>query len=52
MAADEKIEQVEKINKTYLNDFLQYMSYLIDKNEMQEQEDKFQDNLRKAKKNR
>jgi len=33
----------------YLSDYFQFLSYLIEKGEMQEQEDQFQETLRKAK---
>lgn len=33
----------------YLNDYFQYLSYMIEKAEMEEQEDAFQETLRKAK---
>ena len=48
--ADEKIGEVEKIYQIHLNDFLQYLSYLIDKGEAEKQESDFQENLRKARK--
>lgn len=50
--ADEKIEKIAEINQQYLNDTLTFLSYLITKQEAEEEEDKFQENLRKAKKGR
>jgi hypothetical protein len=47
--ADEKVEKVAEVYQIHLNDFLQYLSYLIDKGEAEKQEMDFQDNLRKAK---
>ena len=35
-----------------MNDYLQFLSYLIDKGEADRLEDEFQENLRKAKKGR
>lgn len=46
---DEKIEKIEKIYQLYLADFLQYLSYMIEKGEMEEEEEAFQETLRKAK---
>ena len=40
--ADEKIEAVGKISQLYLTDFLQFLSYLIEKSIAEEAEDKFQ----------
>ena len=50
--SDEKIEKVGKVYQIYLNDYLQYLSYMIEKGQVEEEEDKFQENLRKAKKGR
>ena len=47
--ADEKLEKVAEIKQQYLTDFLTFLSYLIQKGEMEEQEDKFQETIRKAK---
>ena len=47
--ADEKIDKVGEISGQYLNDYMQFLSYLIEKNDMQYAEDEFQENLRKAK---
>ena len=49
---DEKIEKIGEISGLYLSDYLQFLSYLIDKGEAERQEDEFQENLRKAKKGR
>lgn len=50
--ADEKIDKVGEIYQQYVNDYLQFLSYLIDKGVAEKEEDTFQDNLRKAKKGR
>lgn len=47
--ADEKIEKVAQVNQQYVNDFLTFVTYLIKKGEMQDQEDEFQDLIAKAK---
>lgn len=49
---DEKIEKVGEVYQIYLSDFLQYMTYLIDKQQAEDEEDKYQEVLRKAKKGR
>ena len=49
---DEKIEKVGEVYQLYVSDYLQYLSYLIDKGEAERQEDEFQETLRKAKKGR
>lgn len=49
---DEKIEKIGEVYQTYLSDFLQYMTYLIDKQQADDEEDKFQEQLRKAKRGR
>jgi len=36
----------------YVSDYLQYLSYLIEKAEVDRKEDTFQENLRKAKRGR
>lgn len=48
--ADEKIEKVGEVLGQYLNDYMQFLSYMIEKNDMQRAEDEFQETLRKAKK--
>ena len=50
--ADKKITEVEKIYQLYLNDYFQFLSYLIEEGEMDDEEEKYQDQLRKAKKGR
>lgn len=42
--------EIDRIKNSYLTDFLFYLTYLIQKGEADEAEDKFQENLRKAKK--
>ena len=49
---DEKIEKVGEVYQIYLSDFLQYMTYLIDKQQAEDEEERFQQNLRNAKKRR
>ena len=46
---DEKIDKVGEVYQYYLNDYLQFLSYLIDKGEADRAEDAFQDQLRRAK---
>ena len=50
--SDEKIEKVREVYQLYLNDYLTFLSYLIDKQEAERAEDEFQNNLRKLKKGR
>jgi hypothetical protein len=47
--ADSKIEKIAEINQQYLADVLTLLTFLTLKQEMEEKEDKFQENLRKAK---
>ena len=47
--ADEKITQVARVQQEYLTETLTFLTYLIKKGEMEEREDAFQENLRKAK---
>ena len=47
--ADEKVQEVEKINQMYLTDIFFYMTYLGDKTIADEADEKFQEGLRKAK---
>lgn len=49
---DEKIEKVREVYQEYLNDYLTFLSYLIDKGEAERQEDEFQELRRKATKGR
>ena len=50
--AGEKIEKVHQIYQEYLADTLQFLTYSLEKAKAEEIEDKFQENLRKAKKGR
>lgn len=50
--ADEKVEKIERIYQLHLNDYLQYLSFMIEKQQVDDEEDKFQENLRKVKKGR
>lgn len=47
--ADGSIEKIAEINQQYITDFFTYLTYLIQKGEADEEEDKFQENIRKAK---
>ena len=49
---DEKIDKVGEVYQLYLADYLQFLSYLIDKGEAEKKEDEFQEQLRKAKNGR
>ena len=48
-SVEEKIEKVGEIYQIHLNDYLQYLTYMIEKGDMEEEEDKFKEQLRKAK---
>lgn len=48
-AAEEDFTKVEKINQSYLLDFLQWLSYSIDKGYAEEEQDKYEEQRRKAK---
>ena len=50
--ADEKITKIGEVSGQYLNDYLLLLTYLIDKAEVDRAEDKYQENLRKAKRGR
>lgn len=50
--ADEKITKIAEVYQIYLTDFLQFYSYLIQKSDVDEAEDKFQDQRRKLNKGR
>ena len=50
--AEKKIEEIEKINASYLNDFFQLLSYTIEEQEADEAQDKFDEQRRKAMKGR
>ena len=47
--ANETFIQIPQVKQAYLNDFLTYLSYLIDKAEVDDAEDKYQETLRKQK---
>ena len=49
--ADEKIEKIAEVSKQYLTTTLEFLSYTIEKSYVDELEDKFQDNLRKQRRN-
>ena len=51
-ASDSKIEKVREIYQEYLNDFLTYLSWLIDKGRAEEAQDKFDEERRKMMKRR
>ena len=46
---NEKADKIGEIYQMYLNDYLQYLSYLIDKAEVDRAEDEFQETIRRAK---
>ena len=50
--ANEEITKVAEIYQIHLNDFLTFLTYRIQKGEMEEVEDKFQQTLRDAKRKR
>ena len=50
--ADEKIEKIPQVYQTYLNDAFTYLTYMIKKGEMEDEEDKYQENRRKSMKGR
>lgn len=50
--ADEKIEKIGKVSQIYLTDYFTFLTYLIEKGDADEKEDKYQDNLRKLQKGR
>lgn len=47
-AGEDPLKAIE-IKQMYLTDFMVWLSYMFEKGEAEEEEDKFQDNLRKAK---
>ena len=49
MVADEKIEKVATIYQLYLADYLQFVTFKIDKAHADEDQDKFEEMLRKTK---
>ena len=50
--AEKKIEEIEKINQMYLSDFFQLLTYMIDESVANEEQDKFDEQRRKAMKGR
>ena len=50
--ADSKIEKIGEIYQKNLLDVFQFLTYLCDKAEADEAEDKFQEQMRKAKRGR
>ena len=50
--ADNHIPKVAQVKQEYLTDFLTFLTYLIQKGEMEEAEDKWQEARRKAMKGR
>lgn len=50
-AGEDPLKAIE-IKQMYLTDFMVWLSYMIEKGEAEEEEEKFQDNLRKARKGR
>ena len=50
--ADKKPSEIAKINQEYITDFFTLLTYIIQANEAESEEDKFQENLRKAKRGR
>ena len=51
-AAGEDPLKAVAIKQMYLTDYLVWLSYMIEKGEADEEEDRYQEQLRKAKKNR
>ena len=47
--AEAKIEEIERLSRWYVLDFLQLLSYQIDKADVDKIEDEYQENIRKAK---
>ena len=47
--ADNSITKVAEVNQQYIQDTLTFLTYLIKKGEMEEEEERFQDQMRKAK---
>ena len=50
--AGEEITKIAEVNQIYLSDAFTFLTYLIQKADADEEEDSFQDALRKAKKGR
>lgn len=51
-AADAQGKKVEEIYQDYLSDFLQYLSWCIEKNKAEEAQEKYDEQLRQAKRGR
>lgn len=49
---NEDITKTREIYQFYLSDFMQYLSYSIERQYAEEKDEKYQDNLRKARKGR
>ena len=47
--ADEQIVKVAQVKQEYLTDTLTFLTYIVQKQEMEDEEDKFQDMIRKSK---
>ena len=47
--ANEEVTQIEKLGQWHLNDFLQLLTYQIDKAEVDDEEYRYQEIKRKAK---
>lgn len=47
---DEDLKKVGEVYQSYLSDFFQLLTFLMDKQKAEDEEDKFQQTLRKAKK--
>ena len=45
--ADEKVEKVGEINQLYLTDFMQFLTYMIEKQEVDRIEEKWNENRRR-----
>jgi hypothetical protein len=49
--SNEEVEKIEKTTQQYLTTVLQFLSYTIEKGWMEEDEERFQDQLRKQRRN-
>jgi hypothetical protein len=49
---NEEITKIGEVYQIYLVDFLQYLSWSIDRQEAEKEQDKFEEQLRKAKNGR
>ena len=50
--ADEKIDKIGEIYQIYLADFLQYLSWSIEKIEAEREQDKYEEQIRKSQRGR